>query len=270
MHADSSPLILTRRALVLAGCGIAAWRPLDAAGSGEFWDKKEPSQWSSEEIARLTTKSPWAKEVSATVVPGEEGRGENQGGGYPNGGGYPGGGYPGGGYPGGGMGYPRGGMGRRGGMGGSRMPRSGGPATAPYKGTVRWESAKPILEAMKTPLPDAFANHYVISVSGIPLRDSRRTQGEEDNRDEQPKADENLDELKQFASLQPHGKELAQPGVVQRQANSYSTFLFGFSKDVLALTKKDWQVVFSARIGRYHVRTKFEPGQMTYHKQLAV
>jgi len=31
------------------------------------------------------------------------------------------------------------------------------------------ESAQPVLDALKAPLPDAFANHYVIAVIGFPL-----------------------------------------------------------------------------------------------------
>src|SRR5262245_20983709 len=33
----------------------------------EFWDKKQYLTWTNEEITRLTTNSPWAKEVTATV-----------------------------------------------------------------------------------------------------------------------------------------------------------------------------------------------------------
>ena len=64
LEADG-PLILSRRhVLMLVGGGLAAWRPLHATTSG-FWDKKPPADWSSEEIDKLITKSPWAKEASA-------------------------------------------------------------------------------------------------------------------------------------------------------------------------------------------------------------
>src|ERR1017187_6711042 len=65
-------------------------------------------------------------------------------------------GIPGGGIGGGGMG--------RGGRGGM-----GGPAPIEYHGVVRWVSAKPIQEALKSPVPEGLANAYVISVSGIPI-----------------------------------------------------------------------------------------------------
>ena len=185
---------------LMASAGIAAWFPLNA-GTVDFWNKKAPAEWTDEEIDRLISKSPWAKLSKAQYAPGEENydeqnpgstsrpTGPGNGGGYPGGGpgtggGYPGGGgggYPGGGRPGGGIGIP--------GIGGLSIPglgrkrgNGGGGAPSPYEGTVRWESARPILEAMKAPLPEAFAGHYVISVNGIPLLGARSTRsGDEDD-----------------------------------------------------------------------------------------
>ena len=66
------PMLSRRGALALAAAGLLPWRRL-AASSGEFWNKKDPAQWTSEEIDRLITKSPWAKEVSAQFVAGGDG-----------------------------------------------------------------------------------------------------------------------------------------------------------------------------------------------------
>src|SRR5579859_3106135 len=137
----------TRRSLLTmaAGAGIAGWVRLYGS-SPDFWNKKEPAEWSAEEIEHLTTKSPWSKEVNAQASMDRD----QSGGGYPGGGGggYPGGGggYPGGGggYPGGGgMGGPRGGMGipgmGGGGTGGGAARGGRGRSTAEsYNGTVRW------------------------------------------------------------------------------------------------------------------------------------
>ena len=279
MSEAGGPLILSRRnLLMLVGGGLAAWRPLHATTSG-FWNKKKPEDWSSEEIDALITKSPWAKEASAQGA-APEGYGSQTG--SPNGGGYPGGGGSGG----GGMGMPRigipgiggmGGGGRR--MGGNQGGRGQQRGTS-YKGTVRWESAQPVLDALKTPLPDAFANHYVIAVIGFPLpAPQRRYQDEQgDNpsrqsQDDNPprrSQDDTFDNLKQFTTLQPKGKELAQAGVVQQQTNSNSNLLFGFSKDSLTLTKNDKEVLFSTTLGRLVIRAKFDPKEMLYHGQLAV
>jgi len=275
----SGPLVLSRRnLLILVGGGLAAWRPLHATTSG-FWNKKPPQDWSSEEIDTLITKSPWAKEAAAQGA-APEGYGSQTG--SPNGAGYPGG------SP-GGMGMPRigipgiGGIGMGGGgrrMGGNQGGGRGQQRGTLYRGTVRWESAQPVLDALKTPLPDAFANHYVIAVIGFPLPSGQRRyqdeqgdypprQSQEDNPPRRSQ-DDTFDNLKHFTTLQPKGKELAQAGVVQQQTSSNSNLLFGFSKDSLTLTKDDKEVLFSTTLGRLVVRAKFNPKEMLYHGQLAV
>jgi hypothetical protein len=263
-------LITRRNLLVLTGAGIAGLRPL-SAGNGEFWDKKPPSEWTNVEIDRLLTKSPWAKEVNATYAPGYSGGGQSGPGGYPGGSGtgYPGGGgQPRGGgigglsIPGiGGIGFPRGGGGGRGGG----QPR-GGQGSA-FHGTVRWESAAPIRDAVKTPLPDAFDGRYVIAVSGIPLLEDRY-QGEGEPRDDD--ASSSLDNLKMLTSLQVKGKDLVQAGVVKRQVGTGNTILFSFAKEMLAVDKRDSEVLFSTRLTRLIVKTRFSLKEMLYHGELAV
>jgi len=75
-----------------------------------------------------------------------------------------------------------GGMGGgRGGMGGPawrwRLPAAGAGAEAASRRSVpghrSLESAKPVLEALKAPLPDTFANHYVIGVRRISMMSGR-------------------------------------------------------------------------------------------------
>jgi hypothetical protein len=268
---EDYPRILTRRgALLLAGSGIVSLGRLYA---GDFWDKKPPSQWDADEIEKLLHKSPWAKEVTAQNAPGEGGYGSGSPGRRgQGGGGYPGGGQRGGiGIPGiGGIGMPRGGGYPR--RGGGYPGQGGGRGGGSFeKGTVRWESAQPILEAQKLKLPESFANHYVISVSGIPLRDRRRDSRNESDRDDDSKShDESLDKLKQLTILEPKGKSLVQAGVVERGTNGYSTFLFGFSRELLQLGKHDNEIDFSTQLGSLIVKTKFYLKWMTYRKQLAV
>jgi hypothetical protein len=264
--------------MMLVGGGLAAWLPLHATTSA-FWNKKPPADWSPEEIDALITKSPWAKEASAQGA-APEGYGSRTG--SPNGTGYPGG------SP-GGMGMPRigipgiGGIGMGGGgrrMGGNQGGGRGQQRGTLYKGTVRWESARPVLDAVKTPLPDEFANHYVIAVIGFPLPSGQRRYQDEQggypprqSQDDNPprrSPEDSLDNLKQFTTLQPKGKELAQAGVVQQQSSSNSNLLFGFSKDSLTLTKDDKEVLFSTTLGRLVIRAKFNPKEMLYRGQLAV
>ncbi len=236
MQSLENPLLLTRRSvLLLAGAGLA-W-------SAEYWDKKPPEQWTRDEIDKLLSKSPWAREVSAQAPVSRSGSGN--GGQYPNGGGYPGGG-----YPGGGMGYPRVGIG---GMGRRRGGYPGG-AVQTRKGTVRWQSAKPILQASKSKLPDSMNHHYVIAVSGFPAPSNE---------------DDHLDQLKQDTTIQPKDKPIAGCAVVEKNG-SWSDWLFGFSKDTITLAPEDKEVEFVTIIGQFRVKAKFNLKEMMYHGELAV
>src|ERR1700680_1092417 len=84
--------------------------------ASDFWKTKDYTQWTSDEVAKVLTDSPWAKQI--TVSSEQTGGGQRRGGGMGRGGGgggrgggigFPGAG--GGGYPGGGGGYPGGGGG---------------------------------------------------------------------------------------------------------------------------------------------------------------
>ncbi len=214
------------------------------------WNKKDPSQWSSDEIERLKTKSPWAKSVNVAL---------RQSGSGGNGGGV---GYPGGGMGGGGMG-----RGRRGGM--------GGPAPIEYHGVVRWVSAKPIQEALKSPVPEGLANAYVISVSGIPIVTGGRQHtddGDSDTTGAKGPSQDVLDRIKNLTYLEPKGKSPAQPGTVQQGSARFETnvLLFGFSHELLQLTSEDKEVSFTTQLGRFEVKTKFNLKDMMYHKKLAL
>lgn len=271
MQEEGSAHASTRRSALklAAGAGVAAWFRLDAAGP-DFWNKKPPAEWSTDEIQRLTTRSPWAREVTASSSVSEGGRA---------------GGGMGGPQTGGGLGRPRIGIGMGGprigvGMGGPRIGGGGGGGgrgrtgrAVEYKGTVRWESAKPVLEALKRPLPEAFANHCVISVSGFPMMFGQRrrsqAQGEDDH---SPSPGNMLERLKAFTYLQPKGKRLAQPGVIQQEQEMMGggALLFGFSKEILALGSGDREVIFSTRLGRLEVKAKFNLKEMRYRGELAV
>ena len=291
MSVDRKGLPLSRRRLfVLAGAGLTACLPADAT-TADFWNRKAPADWTSEEVDRLITKSPWAKTIKAQYASGAGNSGD--GGGYPggsgtgNGGGYPGGGSPGGGgggYP-GGTGRSRGGIGIPGiggigipGIGGMGRPRGNGGgaphggAVSPYEGTVRWESARPVIDAMKSPPPEAFEGRYVISVSGIPLIGGRSTSAGEDDDSSASRRQEqdDLDRLKGLSSLQPKGRDTVQAGVVARQVGTGSSFLFGFSRELLPLDARDAEIVFTTQLGRLVVKAHFLPKEMQYHGELAV
>ena len=238
-----------RRSILLAGFSAAAgsWKVL-AAKDTEFWNHKEPSEWTTDEIDRLITRSPWAKEVSATTTPS----------------GQPGGSYPGGqgrsgiSLPGmGGGGIP--GMG--GGHGGHGGGHGGGQHSAPQvKLFVRWESATPVLEALRQRLPEAFAGHYVIGVSGVPASETRNQSDDEDA----------ADRAKGLTYLEANNKSL-QPGLAQQSPSANTnSFLFGFSKDLLTLSADDGEVHFTTQIGHMQIKAKFSLSEMVYRGKLAV
>jgi len=242
----------TRRGLLaLASGAFAQSRFTLFAGESGFWNKKDPSEWSSEEIEKMKTNSPWAKSISITL--------RQSGGGNGGYGGY-GGGFPGG-MGGGGMG-----RGRRGGM--------GAPPGVQYHGIVRWLSAKPIQDAMKAPVPKELANDYVISVSGIPVvtGDRQRSSDSDSGGENNGPSRDVLDRIKALTYLEPKGKPPIQPGTVQPGSAGFESnvFLFGFSREGFQLRPEDKEVTFTTQLGRLEVKTKFDLKDMLYHKELAL
>jgi hypothetical protein len=222
------------------------------ASSSDFWNKKDPADWTGAEKDQLTNKSPWAKEI--TVSPyGSMGRAI----GMP---------YPG--YP---PGYP--------GAGGPR-----GPAGQSYKGVIRWESARPVRDALKEPLPEGFENMYVISVGGIPLNAGGRPQSSsqypsrypsqnppQQQQDDSAESDQKLlDRMRAAALLEPKDKRYLQAALVVQQPASYGNVYFGFAKDIVTLRPEDREVGFTTQFGQIQVRTKFYLKDMLYHGELAV
>jgi hypothetical protein len=238
--------MITRREILL----FAATLRMSAASS-EFWNRKDPSEWSADEVDRLITKSPWAKEIAGSASQSGTGAGRSRGG----------------------LSLPGiGGIG--GGRRGGRPAGNGGPQ---YHGLVRWESAKPILEAMKTPLPGDFSNHYVISVSGIPMSSLRPATSEggtdAEARARQREVEGVLDKLKGLTYLELKGGRSAQPGIVQETPlgiGETTTVLFGFSKALVQLSPDDQEVAFTTQMGTIPVKAKFNLKEMMYRGELAV
>src|ERR1700724_814941 len=56
---------MTRRDLIPLTTGIGSWLYLcsQAFAAEDFWNKKGPSVWTSDEVVLLTSRSPWAKET---------------------------------------------------------------------------------------------------------------------------------------------------------------------------------------------------------------
>ena len=300
--------MLTRRDWIRLGVGVpAGFAAIPGWGfaTKEFWDAKPSSEWSSAEAERMLTKSPWAKEVAIAIPGGYQNRrgGGYPGGGYP-GGGYPGGGYPGGGYPGGGIGFPGGGIGYPGG----RYPNGGGYPGGPnggnypddrrtYHGTLRWESAGPIQDALKLgaddkPNPD-FEKFYVLNLlgdlpdvlsrprnydSGTGYPDDRGLGNDRDSRDSQDDdEDEDRRKRRRIQAYRDNTRLERKDGFLKLEkveegsrfgSNGPGT-VFYFSRRE-NITVEDKTISFYTKLGGQEVRAKFTLKEMMYKGMLAL
>jgi hypothetical protein len=191
----------------------------------EFWNSKDPSTWTEEEIVLLTSKSPWAREAVPNIRNAED----------PTGGSV---------------------------LGESSGGRAG-RRRAPVKVIVRWESAQPILDALRAPLASDFEGHYVLSVTNLPFTEARRA-----GRGGETAPDDNLDRIQNGTTLQVIGKDPAEAGIARR--TRIGSILFGFSKDQLRLTPNDGDIVFALNTQQLTLKTKFDAKEMLYHGELAV
>jgi hypothetical protein len=288
---------LNRRMLLRTAAGTG-WVALSArfAFAADFWNKKESSQWTPQEIETLKTKSPWAKKVHGEMAGGRGGgggRGSGIGGSSMDASGSRGtfGGMSGAesnGISTGGGG--RGGGGSRGG-GGGEGGGGGGQVQEGPEVIVRWENAEPVLAATKFQLPANLQNHYAISITGLPPQllamvingrggGSRRGGREGDQAGapapaEAPAATPPTPEqqaelvkareqrLLHAVSLAAKGKDPQNADTVM-QTSDKQTLIFGFAKDALPLGPGDKDVEFVMHAGPMTIKAKFEPKEMNY------
>ena len=275
--------------------------------AADFWKTKDASQWNDDEVNKILSDSPWAKEK--TVQPQQSqtrrpGMGRRGGFGYP-GGGYPGGGYPGGGggypgggggYPGGGGGYPGGGGGYPGGSGGN----NGDPSqNEPMNLTIRWESAAPIQSALMRQGASASdelkavaastEKYYVIEVLGLHLpRQGQRSGGvvdaddpgnngnnnDNDQRNQDRSRDRSNDALRSqlldAAQLAPKGKASIYAQDVQIAGpDGINGVRFLFPRTA-PISGNDKEVEFILNVRRIKVDEKFKLSDMQYEGKLAI
>ena len=122
------------------------------------------------------------------------------------------------------------------------------------KGVITWESAGPLRDALKTPLPRVFTNCYVIGVDGIPLENSR------------------YPELRGTTVLRSKGKArwTAKASVVRQLIRNSVVYAFGFSRAAAPIDADTEEIDFQSQFGRWMVQTKFKPKEMLYHGELAL
>ncbi len=207
------------------GCGATLLQPSLVFAGTEFWNAKDPSTWTEEEIVLLTSKSPWVREAVPNIKNAED----------PTGGSVIG------------EGGAKG-MGRR---------------RASVTVIVRWESAQPILDALRVKLPSDFDGRYVLSVTNLPFANAPRGRGVD------PTAqDDLLERIQNGATLEVKGKGTVEAGIVRR--THIGSILFGFAKDQLVLSPGDREIVFGLTTEQLSLKAKFDTKEMTYHGNLAV
>jgi len=270
----------TRRALLQSLSFVVA-EPLLFAAS-DFWNKKQPGEWSAAEVQQLITKSPWAKKVRGEMESGGPSVGPIGGGGGGRRGGGGGGGM--GSADEGESGGGGGGGGRGGGGGGGGADLGGGAGRGAPQApevVIRWETAKPISDAVKLTLPPALDNHYAVGIVGLPPnyllaagrgggRGRGRGRSEEGAPQEDPAARQKamLDRIKASATLTCKGKDPQSADLLLQTADQ-QTVIFGFPKESLNLTAADKEVTFTFKL-LATFKAKFELKDMTYGGQLAL
>ena len=206
-------------------------RQLSAGSEPRFWEKEDPASWTPEQIQQLTSKSPWAKTVTADLTNGVAP--------VPSGGGRRGG--------------------RRG--GGGAAPTTTVPR---FPAVIRWASAKPIREALKLKLPESLAEHLVISVTGVPI--PTPDQGASDQGGANSDA---YSALKQQTTLESHHGDAVQAGVAYQDPEDTSTIYFGFLPSLVNVADAK-TASFSMNTGMLIAKAKFNLGDMRYRGELAV
>jgi hypothetical protein len=240
------------RAWTVAAAAVLSSAMLAAAN---FWDTKDFSTWSTSEVAKMLTASPWARRFSILTPDFSLARRV--------------GGLTGGVVGNGGRGRPPGGGGvagdGAGNLGGGSFVAS--PDRTPI--VVRWVSALPVRQALvrarlasgdtlgpKPPHLDAVDPFYVIAVVGLPF----------------------TQDVGQRSELQAatwlKRKDRARPPI---QAVSVSfeyerdllTIIFSFAKDE-PIRESDEEIEFATKLAQTDVKTKFRLKDMTVNGQFVL
>jgi hypothetical protein len=226
---------MTRRSALLAlGLGAELARDPARLLAADFWDQKPPEEWTKQEIERLLAKSPWTKDASivntAQTGPLSSPRAVNRRGrtvGNPN--------------------------------GDTEIPE----LTGKWSASVRWDSALPVREALKTKMSVALSENYIINVFGnVPSP----APNDQDGIDERKTKFEILQERTRL-ERKDDPLELKRVELAPKTPFSPPGTLFYFSR-VFPLTPDDKQVTFVTKIGPLELKCKFTLKEMLYRGNL--
>lgn len=229
-----SLVMMTRRTALwlMAGAPLAA-APCWAAEPREFWNEKEASQWTPQEIEQLLNDSPWSKRASISLHNSAPGFGA------PN----------------------LGGISRTGRIGGT--PR-GATTKAPdtdngniaFQAVIRWESARPIRAAEKLDAADV-PNAYVLTAVGdFPNSGSAN--------DDPAEREQQQAMLREYTKLERKGDS---PIYLERTEPTSMGLRFYFSR-LEPITAANKEITFSTKMGPLEMKAKFSLKDMIYRGKL--
>jgi hypothetical protein len=214
---------------------MLAGAPL-AAAPRSFWDDKDPSKWTPEEIQQILNQSPWAKPAAISLNNSAPGFGAPTLGG---------------------IGRTRGGATRSGGARGAgtgKVPDSGGGKVI-FQATIRWESARPIRAAEKIDTiedPDAYV---LAAVGDFPNSGSDDDPAEREQRQAM---------LREYTKLDRKGDG---PIYLARIEQIATGIRFYFPRlDPITLANKE--IAFSTKMGPLEMKAKFPLKDMMYRGKL--
>jgi hypothetical protein len=207
--------------------------PAFSSPAGEFWNEKKPADWTEAEVQEMLTRSPWAKEGAVNVFGGAGGSLLNR----------------------------NGAMNRSGNMSssgrqrtGTTQPQSGDAPDLRYKAIVRWQSALPVREALKSKPSPGLAEFYIIAVVGdLAMADPEADEAQRESR---------IDMMKQYTKLDRHGGAIMLANI-EPVKNLGTLFYFSRAEPI-----KDGQVTFDTKMGPVEVKCKFTVKEMMYHGKL--
>lgn len=226
-----------RRSAILTSLGFCAFAAQKCFAVKEFWDEKDPKDWTDAERAELLTKSPWAKEAAVKF---DSSAGMMTSGGRTAQ------------------------MNRR----RASTPNDTGVTESPtkYRTIVRWESALPVREAERNISKDDPAANYILGLAGDvpmlgPMADDE-TQSDYERR---------LEMLKQYTKLEKKGDPiyLSKMGYrgPSKKGGDDGVALFYFVRNDL-ITLDDRAVTLVTKLGPVEVKAKFATHETLYRGKL--
>ncbi len=223
----------SRRDFLLASTGVLACLPSQLAA--ETWMDKKPSEWDSDDIQTILTRSGWARYSSPELTPSSLRAGEKKG---------------------------------------KRVPAAEGlrdkRTLTDFRVLVCWESGLPVRLARKTNAPTSdTAPHYVLSMSRMPIAFmSALVGGGKAGKEAADKA-EIANQILKTSSLQREGKN---PIPADRAEWVEAAFeprvVISFPQDRQTIEFSDRTVTFTAQIGTLVIRSLFTLKDMFYHGNL--